>query len=162
MKTISTQELKELYERDFPLWVEMNLQLLREKAYELVDWENLLEETEDMAQRYLDGCISQLARILEYLYKWDHFRDLAGGETAVKSWIKSVRNARKDILAEFKKYPSIRNKLPAHMNKAWIDAVRRIERWLEDNGYEPEDYPIPEEFPYTYEEAMTIDLRKEL
>ncbi|WP_232500420.1 DUF29 family protein [Hydrogenobacter thermophilus] len=39
-----------------------------------MDWENLLEEMEDMARRDLDTCISQLARILEHLYKWDNFR----------------------------------------------------------------------------------------
>ena len=48
MRTISKEELKELYDKDFPLWVEINLDLLREKAYDLVDWENLLEEIEDM------------------------------------------------------------------------------------------------------------------
>ncbi|MEJ7621957.1 MAG: DUF29 family protein, partial [Aquificaceae bacterium] len=99
---------------------------------------------------------------LEHLYKWDNFRNLAGGETAGRGWIKSINNARKDILAEFKKYPSLRNKLPKEIDKAWIDAVRNLERWLEDNGYEPEEFNIPEECPYTYEEAMTRDLRKEL
>ncbi|MDW8294695.1 MAG: DUF29 domain-containing protein, partial [Aquificaceae bacterium] len=82
MRTLSKEELKELYEKDFPLWAEINLELLKEKAYELVDWENLLEEIEDMAQRHLDACISYLAVILEHLYKWDNFKRLAGGETA--------------------------------------------------------------------------------
>ena len=33
-RTISKEELKELYEKDFPLWVEINLELLKEKAYD--------------------------------------------------------------------------------------------------------------------------------
>jgi len=162
MRTISKEELKELYDKDFPLWAEINLELLREKLYDLVDWENLLEEIEDMARSELKTCISLLAVILEHLYKWDNFRNLAGGETAGYGWIKSINNARKDILAEFKKYPSLRSKLPKEIDKAWIDAVRNLERWLEDNGYEPEEFNIPEECPYTYEEAMTRDLRKEI
>ncbi|BAI70170.1 hypothetical protein [Hydrogenobacter thermophilus] len=28
------RELKELYDKDFPLWAEINLQLLKEKAYD--------------------------------------------------------------------------------------------------------------------------------
>jgi len=38
MRTISKEELKELYDKDFPLWVEINLELLKEKAYDSVDW----------------------------------------------------------------------------------------------------------------------------
>ena len=60
MRTISKEELKELYDKDFPLWVEINLELLKEKAYDLVDWENLLEEIEDMGLRHLESCTNLL------------------------------------------------------------------------------------------------------
>ncbi|RMH08636.1 MAG: DUF29 family protein, partial [Aquificota bacterium] len=66
-ESLSKERLKELYHKDFPLWAEINLQLLKEKAYELVDWENLLEEIEDMARSDLKACISYLAVILEHL-----------------------------------------------------------------------------------------------
>ncbi len=162
MRTISKEELKELYHKDFPLWAEINYELLKEKLYDLVDWENLLEEIEDMARSDLKTCISQLARILEHLYKWDNFRNLAGGETAGRGWIKSVNNARREILTMFDVYPSLRNKLPNEVSTAWKFAKRKLENWLEDNDYNPEDFYIPEECPYTYEEAMTRDLRKEI
>ncbi|MFN3870434.1 MAG: hypothetical protein ACK4MW_02985 [Aquificaceae bacterium] len=66
-------------EKDFPLWVEINLELLKGKAYDLVDWENLL------------------AVILEHLCKWDNFRGLtrAGEERDSMGWIKSVENSRR-------------------------------------------------------------------
>ncbi len=139
MKTASKEELKELYDKDFPLWVEINLQLLREKAYELVDWENLLEEIEDMARSDLKTCISYLAVILEHL-----------------------KNARREINILLTEYPSLRNKLPLQMDRAWIRAVAKLEDWLEDRGIDPKAYPIPEKCPYTYEKAMTRDLRREL
>jgi hypothetical protein len=50
---LKTQSLKELYEKDFYLWVMENLKLLKNKEYELVDWENLLEEIEYMARKAL-------------------------------------------------------------------------------------------------------------
>jgi len=46
----TTQSLKELYEKDFYLWVQETLKLLKNKEYDLVDWENLLEEIEDMGK----------------------------------------------------------------------------------------------------------------
>ncbi len=161
MKTISKEELKELYDKDFPLWAEINLELLKEKAYDLVDWENLLEEIEDIAQRHLDACVSYLAVILEHLYKWDHFRDLAGGGTAGRKWIKSVLVSRLEIDAMFKKYPSLKSKLPKELKTAWIDARKELFKWLIKKDLDPENFSIPEECPYTYEIAMTRDLRRE-
>ncbi|RLJ71395.1 uncharacterized protein DUF29 [Hydrogenivirga caldilitoris] len=161
MKTVSKEELKELYDKDFPRWVDINLQLLKEKAYDLVDWENLLEEIEDMGRRYLDTCISYLAIILEHLYKWDNFKNLVGTDGG-RSWIRSVENSRTRIRAMLKEYPSLRNKLSEEIERAWIRARSKLEIWLRNSDYDPEDFNIPEKCPYNYEEAMTRDLKKEL
>jgi len=50
---INKEELKKLYNKDFVLWVEENLKLLKDKQFDLVDWEHLLEEIEDMGNRNL-------------------------------------------------------------------------------------------------------------
>ncbi|MFN3598959.1 MAG: DUF29 domain-containing protein [Aquificaceae bacterium] len=164
MRTISKEELKELYDKDFPLWVEINLELLKEKAYELVDWENLLEEIEDMAKSDLKACISYLAVILEHLYKWDNFRELTktGREKGGFSWIKSIEVARLRINHLFEEIPSLKTKLPDELEQAWKKAKDNIQIWLIDVAKEPKRFSIPKKCPYTYEEAMTRDLRKEL
>jgi hypothetical protein len=72
---LKTKNLKELYEKDFYLWVMENLKLLKNREYNLVDWENLLEEIEDMAKRELKSLISLMAVIMEHLYKWENFRE---------------------------------------------------------------------------------------
>jgi len=81
------QQLKELYEKDFLLWLEENLKLLENREYDLVDWENLLEEIRDMGQRHLDAIISQMARLMEHLYKWENYgyREYVGN-----SWINII------------------------------------------------------------------------
>ncbi|MEN3028380.1 MAG: DUF29 domain-containing protein [Aquificaceae bacterium] len=162
MRTISKEELKELYDKDFPLWAEINLELLKERFYDLVDWENLLEEIEDMAQRHLDACINCLAVILEHLYKWDNFREFAESETAGIGWIKSVENARLRADAILEDYPSLKAKLPPELQRAWRRAKVEIIIWLKENNLNPENFYIPENCPYTYKQAMTRDLRKEL
>jgi hypothetical protein len=55
---LKIQQLKGLYEKDFLLWLEENLKLLENREYDLVDWENLLEEIRDIEQRHLDAVIS--------------------------------------------------------------------------------------------------------
>jgi hypothetical protein len=103
----TTQSLKELYEKDFYLWVQENLRLLKNKEYDLVDWENLLEEIEDMGQRYLDSVVSFIAVILEHLYKWENFRYR---EYVGHSWIKSINNARNELEGIFKRVQDTRQK----------------------------------------------------
>ncbi|WP_297890317.1 DUF29 domain-containing protein [Sulfurihydrogenibium sp.] len=151
---ISKQELKQLYTKDYPLWVDINLQLLKDKAYELVDWDNLLEEIEDMGRSDLKACISYLAVILEHLYKLDNFKDLAGGESAGKSWVRSIMIARLELEKMFKWYPSLKTKLPSEYDKAWDEAVVRLKKWLMKNNKNPNDYNIPDQCPYTYQEAF--------
>ena len=160
LKKLSKEELKELYDKDFPLWAEINLELLKEKAYELVDWEHLLEEIEDMARSELKACISYLAVILEHLYKWDNFRHLVG-ELGGRSWVKSVENARDRLRALLENYPSLEARLPKEMDKAWNYAVAELRVWLRENRYNPDEFELPKVCPYTYQEALTRDLRKE-
>ncbi|MCX8164685.1 MAG: DUF29 domain-containing protein [Aquificaceae bacterium] len=164
MRTITKEELKKLYDKDFPLWAEINLELLKEKAYELVDWENLLEEIEDMARRHLDSAVSYLAVILEHLYKWDNFRELtmSGKEKGGLGWIVSVENARDKVARLFRKHPSLKTKLPHMLEEAWEESIYEIRQWLADLGIDPKDLKLPQSCPYTYEQAMTRDLRKEL
>ncbi|PMP62730.1 MAG: DUF29 domain-containing protein [Sulfurihydrogenibium sp.] len=156
MKTlnITKEELKQLYDRDYPLWVDINLQLLKEKEYELVDWENLLEEIEDMGRSDLKACVSYLAVILEHLYKLDNFKDLAGGEKAGNSWVRSIEDSRDSINVLLNRYPSLKVKLPQELNYAWQEAVVRLRKWLRKNDKNPDDYNFPKDCPYTYEEAL--------
>ncbi|MCX8164255.1 MAG: DUF29 domain-containing protein [Aquificaceae bacterium] len=164
MKTLTKEELKKLYDKDFPLWAEINLELLKEKAYELVDWENLLEEIEDMARSDLKACISYLAVILEHLYKWDNFRHLTKGgkEKGGIGWIRSIELARGELEALMEIYPSLKEKVPQNMNSAWKMAVPKILHSAQDLGKKITKKALPEDCPYTYEQAMTRDLRKEL
>jgi hypothetical protein len=51
-----------------------SIKLLKNRKYDLVDWENLLEEIEDMGQRHYDAMVSYMTVIMEHLYKWENFR----------------------------------------------------------------------------------------
>lgn len=59
-------------------------------------------------------------------------------------------------------YTSLKNKLPAEVQRAWNMAMKRIVNWAEDNNINLSKRDLPKKCPYTYEEAMTRDLRKEI
>ena len=128
---LKIQQLKELYEKDFLLWLEENLKLLENKEYDLVDWENLLEEIRDMGQRHLDEVISQMARIMEHLYKWENYRYR---EYVGNSWINSIHQARGKLELAFKRYPSLRAKARDResIQTAWEVAVYSLIQWFEN------------------------------
>lgn len=151
---ISKETLKELYTKDFPAWVELNLELIRDGLYEKVDWENLTQEIADMGLRHLESCISYMAIILEHMYKLDNFKHLAGGETAGRSWVRSIENARAELRLMLKRYPSLRPKIETEFDYAWDKAVVRLERWLRNNGYNPEDFKTPQKSPYSLQEIL--------
>ena len=158
------QSLKELYEKDFYLWVIENLRLLRNKEYDLVDWENLLEEIEDMARRELRSLISFMAVIMEHLYKWENFRYR---EDVGHSWISSINNARNELDTIFETYPSIRKKSAEELPTAWRIAVRRLIKWFKEPqnqnlakkyfGRPPTEKDFPQECPYTLEQVMEYE-----
>jgi hypothetical protein len=160
---LKIRHLKELYEKDFLLWLEENLKLLENREYDLVDWENLLEEIRDMGQRHLDAVISQMARIMEHLYKWENYRYR---EYVGNSWINSIHQARGKLELAFKRYPSLKVKAwdRESIQTAWEVAVSNLIRWFENPknhdlakkyfGRIPTEKDFPEDCPYTFEQIL--------
>ncbi len=151
-------QLKELYEKDFLLWLEENLKLLREGNYQEVDWENLLKEIEDMGRSETRSALSYMAVILEHLYKWEHFRI---SQDMGHSWIDSVEESRRQLRRLLEDSPSLRWKLEDGLQKAWKDAVYGLKSWLTRPAnrdflkiYGGKLPRFPEECPYTFEQVL--------
>jgi hypothetical protein len=162
-QVINKEELKKLYDKDFVLWVEENLKLLKDKQFDLVNWEHLLEEIEDMGNRHLDSVASFMAVILEHFYKWENFRENENGN----GWIRSINNGRIEILRLFDRYPSLKVKSYNEIEYAWKDAKRRLVNWFKDPenihlakkyfGRIPTEKDFPEKCPYTFEQILDYE-----
>ena len=159
-----SENLKELYEKDFYLWVMENLRLLKEKRYEEVDWENLLEEIEDMGRSELRSVISYISIILEHLYKLENFKV---SQEMGNSWIKSIINAREGLELMFDESPSLREKAQQELEKSWRIAVKRLIAWFKypENialakqffGGIPTEKDFPDKCPYTFEQVLEYE-----
>jgi hypothetical protein len=151
---IKVQNLKELYEKDFYLWVMENLRLLKNKKYDLVDWENLLEEIEDMGRNLFMAVLRQMARIMEGLYKWENFKD----HPEMYDWVEEVSRARRELINLFEDSPSLKA-IAQEMDtvqRAWKLSVRALERWREHpkNKALSTSHSFPQECPYTFQQVM--------
>jgi Domain of unknown function DUF29. len=161
---LKVKSLKELYEKDFYLWVQENLRLLKNKEFERVDWENLLEEIAYMARRELRSLINLMAVIMEHLYKWEKYRESA---YMGSGWKKSILNARKELMDLFDEMPSLKRiaQEKESLNKAWRRAVYSLITWFKEEEYLAQKYfgrfpteeDFPKECPYTFEQIMEYE-----
>lgn len=93
---------KSLYETDFVRWVETTAEQLRTQNYASVDWQNLIEEIEDMSRRERKSLKSNLVVILLHLLKWQFQPELRSG-----SWKGSIREHRRRVNDDLKDSPSL-------------------------------------------------------
>ncbi len=151
-----SQNLKELYEKDFYLWVQENLRLLKNKEYDLVDWENLLEEIEDIGRSLRLDVLRQLVKIMEGLYKLENFK----GHPEAGDWVEEICRARRELRDLFEDSPSLKaiaqNK--DTLQRAWKLSVRALVDWLKlppnFKGKLPTEEDFPQECPYTFQQIM--------
>jgi hypothetical protein len=99
-KVIPTE--RPLYERDFCLWVEEQVRLLKEGRLEQLDLENLIEEIRDMARRQRKAIRSDLIVVLTHLLKWQH-----QPEQRSTGWAGSLVEHRRRIEDEIEESPSL-------------------------------------------------------
>ncbi len=149
------KDLKELYKEDFPLWAEINYQLLKEGKYQKVDWENLYTELEKLIQREVDEVAGYLSLLLEKLYIWENYRELIKEPERHRIEIYHLRG-RIELELEFS--PSMKQKLERELYRAWNYARVRIRLWLEDLDKKSEAISFFYTFidcPYDLTEALT-------
>jgi len=160
MKTLANLK-KELHDKDFYQWITENLELLKNKDFDLVDWENVIEELKSIERSELKSIISFMAVILEYLYKYEHFRE---NENMGNSWINSIDNARVELEWLFKEMPSLKRKAQQEIDSAWYKAVKKLFKWfrIPENYHLAKKYfdklPTEEDFPkkcpYIFEQIL--------
>jgi hypothetical protein len=96
--------MSKAYTTDFHLWVQQTAQLLRERRWQEVDVENLIEEVEDLGKSERRGITSQLTRLLLHLLKWQY-----QPQRRSDSWLDSITDTRTQIELAIKDSPSLSN-----------------------------------------------------
>ncbi len=90
------------YDQDFNLWIEQTIELLKQRRFEALDVDNLLDELESMSRRDRREILSRLKVILMHLLKWNYQPDQRCG-----SWESSIRTNRDEILQILIDSPSL-------------------------------------------------------
>lgn len=138
------------YEQDAYAWALEQAGLLRAGKMDELDLEHLAEEIESMGKSERRALISQLARLLMHLLKWDH-----QPERHSRSWRLTIQDAQSKVNRLLKDNPSLKASLPDLMDEAYEDARRAAAIEIDR---EPQDFP--ERCLYSFEKAINFQPSK--
>ncbi|MBD2290499.1 DUF29 domain-containing protein [Microcystis wesenbergii FACHB-1317] len=137
-------DLKTLYEIDDSLWLEETIELLKNKRYEDLDLENLIEELEDLGNEKKFRVASFLQQIIRHcllLQFWTREREY--NQAHWQAEIVSFKDKLKRYLTT-----NLRKYLEQEFDNIYEDAVRYV-RQKTDNQVN-----FPDTCPYSLEELL--------
>ena len=91
------------YWKDGYGWSQVQTRLLKTRAFDDIDWENVIEEIECMGKRERSEYANHLIRVLAHMIKWEVQPQRRG-----KSWWLSIMNGRDDAERLLKVNPSLK------------------------------------------------------
>lgn len=115
MNTMSTEDL---YWHDTYSWAMQQAEALRRRDFEAVDWENLIEEVEDMGRSERRTWTSHCKNLVEHMLKLE-WRDPREAEVGQR-WIDTVRNARISMRETIEDNPGLQSQRPEMLSRAWV------------------------------------------
>lgn len=95
-----------VYDQDFYRWALQQSQLLRERQFDQVDWQNVIEEIEDLGRSQYRALTSAVEQLTWHLLKWQ-----LQPERRSKSWKQSINKQRLQIEKLLDDNPSLKSKL---------------------------------------------------
>jgi hypothetical protein len=111
------------YDDDFYGWVSASIGLLKQKRFDEMDVDHLIEELEDMGNNKKHALISRLAQLIFHLLKWQHQPDFKG-----RIWEASIQEQRKRIKKLLAENPSLKSEFPVFLVDAYEDSLLLIKK----------------------------------
>jgi uncharacterized protein (UPF0210 family) len=118
--------IKVKYEEDYYLWTQTMVENLKNKNYSKVDWDNLIEEIDDMGKSQKRAVESLLLRLTEHLLKLKYWE--AEKERNKKHWQSEVVNFRVLLRKRLKESPSLKANLAEMYVEVLADSKQSISK----------------------------------
>ena len=151
MKSMETLT-KTLHDTDFVAWATLTAELLRHGRFAEIDFEQVAEEIQELADMMKSAVRSQMRRMLMHLIKLRIQPQRAGS-----SWRRSIAGARAEIEDAIEDSPSLRRHLEETLERTYRRAVKQA---LDETNLAAKaaELAIPETCPYTLDELLEGDL----
>jgi hypothetical protein len=132
------------YEQDFYLWINKNIELLKQGRFAELDIDILIDELDNMAKRDRRELISRLMILIAHLLKWEFQPEQRSG-----SWRGSIREQRIKIAQQLEDSPSLKNQIPTGISKAYPNALALA---VDETGFAETTFPTT--CPYSIEQLL--------
>jgi hypothetical protein len=141
MSTIS------LYERDIHAWTQQTAGLLKQRRFQDLDLEHLIEELETMGRRDRQELVSRLKILLGHLLKWQYQPAHRGS-----SWRGSILEQRLRIRDLLQDCPSLKPFVAEAIEVAYLDGAKLASR---ETGLPLAQFP--DRSPYPLDDLLDDD-----
>ncbi|WP_192483186.1 MULTISPECIES: DUF29 domain-containing protein [Cysteiniphilum] len=136
-----------LYSKDFHAWTVETIRLLKNRAFDQLDTEHLMEELEGMSAKERQELRNRLAVLIMHLLKWQYQPEMRS-----KSWEKTIKTQRIDIGFLIDDSPSLKHYFEELLLKAYKKAVVMASN---ETGLSESYFPVNQ--PYTPEQLLSED-----
>lgn len=141
------KKAQQLYDEDYNVWLESTIQQLKSSDFSAVDWENLIEELEDMGRSEKRAVYSNLKILLLHLLKYRYQPDKRSN-----SWKSSICEHRQRLFRSFRESPSLKRYFETVVSESYSDAQK-----LASQETELGVNIFPDECPFSPEEILDIE-----
>ncbi|RPH90628.1 MAG: DUF29 domain-containing protein [Chroococcales cyanobacterium metabat2.561] len=139
---------KNLYEKDYYLWLDKTINLLKNRQFSELDLENLIDEIRSMSISQQKALKSNLIGILWHLLKY-----LQEPEKQTRSWTLTLFEHRKRIEEDLENSPSLKSFLTEEILKKCYNKARQ--KAAIETGINLEK--LPKDCPFTLAEALDFE-----
>ncbi|QVL48732.1 MAG: DUF29 domain-containing protein [Thiocapsa sp.] len=148
-------DLPALYRTDYAAWAKRHVELLRDRRFNDMDIEHLLEELGDMSKSERRELESRLLILIAHLLKWEYQYPLLSEqwrEFDGRSWRATIVEQRKQLAVLLRQSPGLKSVLAQTILSAHPDAVDLASK---ETRLPPETFPA--HCPYTAEQMLNDD-----
>ncbi len=146
MATRVRPEAEQLYEEDFYVWTEVQAGLLRERRFEALDLDNLIEEVEDLGRAAKSAALNNASVVIEHLLKLQ----FSPATDPRPGWVDTIVEHRRRL--ELDLTPRLRQILEEELSRVYALTRRGTERKLRAHGEHAAADALPETCPYTLDQ----------
>jgi|SRR5450631_676664 len=132
------------YKEDVLTWAKEQANFLQAGEFDHLDIDNLYEELLDMGASYHLELEHRSSLLIAHLLKWHYQPDRRGN-----SWLRTIKEQRKQILRCFKRTPSLKHDLT---QDDWLSGVYgdAIMKAIKETGLDS----FPESCPWSFDQII--------
>lgn len=147
-----------LYNQDFQIWLEKTIASLKNRDFNTLDVENLIEELIELGKSEKRTLESNLMILLAHLLKLKVQHDAPS--SIQDSWYSSIIEHRQRVSKNLRDTPSLKSYLETAIQSAYSDArkIATKESKLDKSGVRiPDEHEYPMICPFSVEQILDED-----